>query len=92
MDELQQVPLGRDRVQAQVIAEACRAAGLRVKLFLADDSGYGPVEAHRLLVYSDELDKVMAVVEQSDTAPHARPSRRPEPPSSSPPDPPDSRD
>lgn len=72
MDDLTYVPLGSDRFRAQVIAEACHSAGLNVKLLVADDSGYGAVQAHRLLVRTDEVDKVMAVVEKSDTGSRRR--------------------
>ena len=69
MDDLTYVTLGTDRFRAQVIAEACRAAGLEVKLLLSDDSGYGAVQPHRLLVHSDDLEKAKKVAQQSDT-PH----------------------
>jgi len=67
MDDLRYVPVGTDRFRAQVIAEACRAAGFEVKLLLSDDSGYGAVQPHRLLVRSGELEQVLAVVEKSDS-------------------------
>jgi hypothetical protein len=67
MDDLRFVPVGTDRFRAQVIAEACRAAGLEVKLLLSDDSGYGAVQPHRLLVRSGELEQVLAVVKKSDS-------------------------
>ncbi len=72
MDDLSYVPLGSDRFRAQLIAQACRSAGLDVKLLAADDSGYGAVQAHRLLVLTDQLEKVMSVVEKSDTGPRRR--------------------
>ena len=65
-DELVQIPMGTNRFRGQVIAEACQAAGLRVQLLLSDDSGYGNVEPHRLLVRSDQLEQVMAVIKRSD--------------------------
>jgi len=73
MDDLRFVPVGTDRFRAQVIAEACRAAGLEVKLLLSDDSGYGAVQPHRLLVRSGELEQVLAVVRKSDS--DGRPDR-----------------
>ena len=53
MGDLTHVPVGGDRFRAQLIAEACRAAGLEVELLTADDSGtfrYGEIQPHRLLV------------------------------------------
>jgi hypothetical protein len=73
MDDLRFVPVGTDRFRAQVIAEACRVAGLKVKLLLSDDSGYGAVQPHRLLVRSDELEQVLTVVKKSDS--DGRPDR-----------------
>jgi hypothetical protein len=70
MDDLTYVTVGFDRFRAQVIAESCRAAGLEVRLLASDDSGYGPVQPHRLLVRSDDLEEVLAVVEKSDSAGH----------------------
>ena len=64
--EFTQIPIGTNRFRGQVIAEACRAAGLRVQLLRSDDSGYRNVEAHRLLVRSDQLEQVLAVIERSD--------------------------
>jgi hypothetical protein len=93
MDELEYISLSSDRIRAQVIAEACRTAGLEVKLLLSDDSGYGPIQAHRLLVRADQRTQVMAVIEKSDIDPHAERARRgPRPRPSVRPDPPTSRD
>ena len=64
MDELVYVPLGGDRFEAQLIAEACRAEGYEVKLLLSDDSGYGALQSHRLLVHSDDLAKIEALIEK----------------------------
>ena len=66
-DEFVQIRIGMNRFRGQVIAEACRAAGLRVQLLRSDDSGYGNVEARRLLVRSDQLEQVMAIIERSDS-------------------------
>jgi hypothetical protein len=66
MEELAQVQLGTDRFRAYVIAEACRAAGLKVKLLTSDDSGYANIEPHRLLVRSADLEQVAAVIDKSD--------------------------
>jgi hypothetical protein len=65
-DELPYIPMGTHRFRAQIIAEACRNEGLRVQLMLSDDSGYANVEPHRLLVRSDQLEQVMAVIKRSD--------------------------
>lgn len=65
-DELTQISIGNNRFRAQVIAEACGAAGLKVKLLFSDDSGYGNVEAHRLLVFVDDLKRVAKVIERAD--------------------------
>jgi hypothetical protein len=65
MDDLTYVAVGTDRFAAELIAEACRAAGFEVKLLMSDDSGYGPLQSHRLLVHSDQLEQVMALVDKS---------------------------
>ena len=65
-DELTYVPIGTNRFRGQIIAEACRNEGLRVQLLLSDDSGYGNVEPHRLLVRTDQLEHVLAVISRSD--------------------------
>ena len=64
--EFTQIPMGTNRFRVQVIAEACLAEGLRVQTLLTDDSGYGNVEPHRLLVRVDQLEQVLAVIEKSD--------------------------
>jgi hypothetical protein len=82
MDDLKYVLVGPDRFRAQVISEACRAAGLVVELLTSDAEGSGPemgwAEDHRLLVRRSDLDTVLAIVkrsqsnldpEQSDIAP-----------------------
>lgn len=66
------VTLGTDRFKAQVIAEACRSAGLEVKLLMSDDSGYGAIQPHRLLVHSGDFERVQAIADQSDTPRKAR--------------------
>lgn len=80
MDDVTYVTLGTDRFKAQVIAEASRAAGLEVKLLMSDDSGYGAVQPHRLLVHSADLERVQAIVEQSDTSrqPRGTEKRKPQ--------------
>ena len=60
------LPVGGDRFEAQVIAEARRAAGIRVELLTADNSGVDPVlgivQGHRLLVTADDVDRVRAIL------------------------------
>ena len=68
MDELTQIDVVNNRFHAQLIAEACRAAGLEVKLLLSDDSGYGDREAHRLLLFARDLEQVAAIIEKTDSA------------------------
>jgi hypothetical protein len=67
--ELVQVPVGEDRFQAQIVAEACRAAGIRVELLTGDASGVDPVlgiiQGHRLLVRADDVERVRAILERS---------------------------
>jgi hypothetical protein len=69
MEELTYVLVGPDRFRAQVIAEACRDAGLDVELLTSDAQGTGPhmgwAENYRLLVRTHDLDAVAAIVEQS---------------------------
>lgn len=60
------VPVGGDRFSAQMIAEACRAEGLRVELLTADESGVDPImgriQGFRLLVAAADADRVRAIV------------------------------
>ena len=42
-DDLVYVPVGGERLRAQMIVGACRAEGLRVELLTADESGVDPV-------------------------------------------------
>lgn len=69
-----------DRFEAQVIAEACRAAGIRVELLTADDSGVDPVlgiiQRHRLLVAAEDLDRVRVILERRGRAAQASNDRR----------------
>ena len=67
MDDLTQIPVGMNRFRAQVIAEACQAAGLKVEL-LSSDSWQGELPLYRLLVRSGDLEQVLAVIEKSDIA------------------------
>ena len=73
------VPVGQDRFEVQVVAEACRAAGIRVELVTGDASGVDPVlgiiQGHRLLVAADDIDRVRAVLERRPGSVKKRPSR-----------------
>lgn len=51
-DELIQISVGNHRFRA--LAEACRAAGLNVKLLMSDDRAYGNLETNRLLIFARE--------------------------------------
>ena len=64
MDELKYVRVGFDRFRAELLVEACIAAGLEVKLLAADDSGFTVDQPHRLLVRSNEFEKVLAIIQQ----------------------------
>lgn len=63
--DLVYVPVGSDRLQAQVIAEACRHAGIRLELLTADESGVDPVmgivQGHRLLVTAKDVKRVESI-------------------------------
>lgn len=63
------VPVGGERLRAQMIAEACRAEGLQVELLTADESGVDPImgriQGFRLLVASGDLDRVKAIIRRS---------------------------
>ncbi|MBS1195749.1 MAG: hypothetical protein H6R33_469, partial [Actinobacteria bacterium] len=78
------VTVGGDRFEAQLIAEACRAAGIRVELLTADDSGVDPVlgiiQRHRLLVAAGEVDRVRAILERRGRAPRPSADGRSRPP------------
>ena len=66
--KLVQLPVGEDRFQAQILAEACRAAGIRVELITGDASGVDPVlgiiQGHRLLVGADDVEQVRAILKR----------------------------
>lgn len=63
------VPVGGERLRAQMIAEACRAEGLQVELLTADESGVDPImgriQGFRLLVAAGDLDRVKAIIRRS---------------------------
>lgn len=84
MAELVYLTVGGDRFEAQLIAEACRAAGIRVELLTADDSGVDPVlgiiQRHRLLVAAEEVGRVRAILERRGRAPRPSTDRRAHPP------------
>ena len=73
------VPVGEDRFEAQVIAEACRAAGIRVELITGDASGVDPIlgiiQGHRLLAAAGDVDSVRAILERRRGSVRSRPSR-----------------
>ena len=63
------VPVGGERLRAQMIAGACRAEGIRVELLTADESGVDPVmgriQGFRLLVAAGDADRVRAVIRRA---------------------------
>ena len=67
--ELVYVAVGSDRFLAQVIAEACVAAGVRVELLTADTSGALPqlaiAQGHRLLVRPGDVERVQAIISRT---------------------------
>ena len=68
-ENLVYVPVGGDRFRAQMIAEACRAEGIRVELLTADESGVDPVmgrlQGFRLLVTAADEGRVRAIVDRT---------------------------
>ena len=68
-ESLVYVPVGGDRFRAQMIAETCRAEGLRVELLTADESGVDPImgrmQGFRLLVGAAHVDRVQAIVHRA---------------------------
>jgi len=68
-ENLVYVPVGGDRFRAQMIAEACRAEGIRVELLTADESGVDPVmgrlQGFRLLVTAADEGRVRAIIGRS---------------------------
>jgi len=67
--QLVRVPVGEDRFRAQIPAETCRAAGIRVELITGDASGVDPVlgiiQGHRLLVRADDVDRVGVILRKA---------------------------
>ena len=65
-ERLVYVPVGGDRFRAQMIAETCKAEGLRVELLTADESGVDPImgriQGFRLLVAASDEGRVRAIV------------------------------
>jgi hypothetical protein len=65
-ERLVYVPVGGDRFRAQMIAETCKAEGLRVELLTADESGVDPVmgriQGFRLLVAAGDTDRVRGIL------------------------------
>ena len=68
-DELIEIELGFDRLEAQLIAAQCEGADLRVELRLMDNSGQAAglsaLQAHRLLLRADDRSEVEAIVEDA---------------------------
>lgn len=68
-DDLIYVPVGGNRYRAHLIAEACRAEGIRVELLTGDDSGVDPhlgfIQGHRLLIRSVDESRVTEIVARS---------------------------
>ena len=64
--DLVYVPVGGDRFRAQIVAETCKAEGLRVELLTADESGVDPImgriQGFRLLVAAGDADRVRAIL------------------------------
>lgn len=65
-ERLVYVPVGGDRFRAQMIAETCKADGLRVELLTADESGVDPImgriQGFRLLVGAGDVNRVRAII------------------------------
>jgi len=84
MLELVYLSAGGGRFEAQLIAEDCRAAGIRVELPPPDDSGVDPIlgiiQRHRLLVAAEEVDRVRTILERRGRAPRPFTDRRARPP------------
>lgn len=68
-DELIEIELGFDRLEAQLIAAQCEGADIQVELRLMDNSGQAPglsaLQAHRLLLRADDRPEVEAIVEDA---------------------------
>lgn len=78
-DSVVAVPLGGDPFQAELIAAACRAAGIHVEL-LVTEMGQHPASAgvqQQLLVSGADLEAVRSIVAKPDRTP---PGDEPRPP------------
>lgn len=68
--KLTQVPVGYDRLAAQLLAARCQGAGLSVKLLTMDESGNAPgitaLQEHMLLVREDDLPAVSELLADAD--------------------------
>lgn len=64
--EVVTIELGTDSFQAHIIAETCRAEGLKVELLTMDQSsgaiGMAPLVPHRLLVAQSAAARVIEIV------------------------------
>ena len=65
-DEVIEIELGFDRMEAQLIAARCEAADLTVGLRLMDNHGQAPglaaLQAHRLLVRAADQAQVRSII------------------------------
>lgn len=64
MNDFEYVDVGGDRFRAELIVRACRSEGLRVQFLGGDDDLYH-TEQHRLLIRSEDRDRVLAVISRS---------------------------
>jgi hypothetical protein len=64
-----EIPVGPDRFAAMVLAEACRAEGIRVELLTADAFGVDPllgrIQQHKLLVRPEDVPRVQEILGRS---------------------------
>jgi len=63
MSDFEYIDVGSDRFRAELIVRACRSEGLRVQLLGGNDDVYP--DHHRLLIRSEDRDRVLAVIGQS---------------------------
>ena len=68
-DDLIDIELGFDRLEALMIAGRCEAEGLRVGLRLMDDNGQAPgltaLQPHRMTIHEHDSAAVQAIVAAS---------------------------
>ena len=65
MDDVVTMELGVDAIQAHLIAEACRAEGMKVELLMMDEStravGMAPIVPHKMLVQPGDVERVVEI-------------------------------